>query len=605
LSVILLAATAGCEQRLVVGVAADETGASGTGGGTTTTSSASAGTGGGTSVGPAATCAAVMQATPVLTVDGPDYGNALQPSLVVLASTPPKAAVAYVWQPSAPAAYTSARVASFAGWGAWPPPTLVIANVGRTSTGLPLSGVSLLAQSNPSSKPPSLDLLYAPTPIDDGSFNNWAWTAGGVGLDGSISSGQLAGKGTALFLANGGTDSGLVWPENVNLLSGVVTSEGETGSPKFDLVVQAGPNFGGEFFTLGCSTTPLAADAVTDAAGWLLAAGLGTAPAWKEGFGPGVTCGPDPSIAVGPGTKLTLAKIQPGSNWVAASQVLPMSSPISRVRMANRPGGGAWIVWSLDGEPTLTAGVASGALQLTTMPPVAAARGTLVPTSFAVESLGDSLVVAAVDQVTGGNDQVQVGAMDVSGATLWTATVPTDGTVDGALSLRAAPDGSALLLAWSELPPGGTTHRLRVARIDCATCAADGVACATGSDCCSGLCKEGTCASTVVTTDVACKSDADCMSGTSCDPRLGTCVGGTICSSDADCTWGNVCDTTIGMCTSPGSTCASDADCPAGQGCSAHTGVCLPGTCTSPGGACTSDHDCCSLACDTSIGSCK
>jgi len=570
-------------------------------GGQAGTSSASSGVGGGTGGAAAVTCGAVVQASSVVTVDGPG-GDAVQPSLVVLASIPPKAAVAYVWNPSALASYTTARVASFAGWGTWPPPALVIANVEGTSTGQPLSSVSLLAQSNPSRSPPSLDLLFSPTTIEDGNFDNQSLTFAGVGLDGSTPFTQSPAPGTVQFLATGGTNSGLVWPGDVNLLSGVVLSREESGSPLLDLVVQAGPNFGGGTGTLGCSTTTLAADAVTNPTGWLVAAGLGSPLTWNPSPSLAPPCVTGPSV--GPGTALTLATMGgPGS--VAQTQVLPMASSITRIRMANRTGGGTWIVWSLDGVPTLTAGLVSGALALDPMFPVAAAHGPLVPTSFAVESLGDSLVVAGVEELTGSNDQVQVVAMDETGATVWSATVPTEGTVEGALSLRAAPDGSALLLAWSELPAGGTTHRVRVARLDCTTCAADSKACATGSDCCSGTCEAGACASTLVTTDLACKSDADCV-GAACDPLLGTCVGSVVCASDADCTYGNeFCDTTIAVCIPSGSVCSMDDDCPAGQLCDEQTQGCLPGTCVSTGGACTSGHQCCSQTCGTSTGTCN
>ncbi len=144
---------------VVGGVAASACGArselpEGAGSGGTLTTSSASGTGGGSSVGPPMTCGAVVQATPVLTVDAPDYGNAVQPSLVVLASTPPKAAVAYVWQPTALGAHISVRVASFAGWGTWPPAP-VIANVQNTETGEPLSDVSRCSRSrDPSRSPP-------------------------------------------------------------------------------------------------------------------------------------------------------------------------------------------------------------------------------------------------------------------------------------------------------------------------------------------------------------------------------------------------------------------------------------------------------------------
>src|SRR6185437_7678205 len=195
-----------------------------------------------------------------------------------------------------------------------------------------------------------------------------------------------------------------------------------------------------------------------------------------------------PSGTVGPGTALTLATIQAGANdtnWVTASQAVQMSSPITRIRMANRPGGGAWVVWSLQ------AGIVSDAPALAPMFPVVGAPGTLVPASFAVDSMGSLLALAAVYENAGSNDQVQVAAIGDDGGPVWSETVQTEGKVEGALSVRAAPDGSALLLAWSELPAGATLHRVRVARVGCATCAGVGAACALGDDCCDGVCKGG------------------------------------------------------------------------------------------------------------------
>jgi hypothetical protein len=322
-----------------------------------------------------------------------------------------------------------------------------------------------------------------------------------------------------------------------------------------------------------------------------------------------------PGASVGPGTALTVgtldSNIFDGDQWLTQAQVvLQAASPITRIRMASRPGGGTWIVWGLDGEPTLTAGVLSTALTLGTTFPIVAAGGTLVPTSFAVASFGAELVVAAVDQTAGSDDRVQVAAMDESGVTLWSATVETEGAVDGALSLRAAPDGSSLLLAWSELPEGGMTHQLRVARVDCSTCAADGAACSAAPDCCGARCDNGTCATAVTLAGLVCTSDAVCMTdaeGASCDPTLGICVGGTVCESDADCTWATeVCNTAVSVCMLGGDACTKDTDCPSGERCDpSKGGVCLPGTCAATGGGCASDHDCCNLACDPASGTCE
>jgi hypothetical protein len=550
----------------------------------------------------------VAQVTPVLTVDAPEDGDALHPGLVVFpGSTHPTAAVAYVWEPAGFVAQTSARVASFDGWGAWPPPAITYADVQGTETAEHASDVALLATSDPSRGPPGFDLAYAP-PDHPGNFGG-AVTIFNAGVDGSTP--MLQAGGATVFLATGAA-SGLAWPGAVNVLAGDVRPSLESALPWFTLVATPGPNFGAAFYFVGCSTTPLAADAVASGAGWLVAAGLGSELGAKAGSEP--TCAKDPSAAVGPGTNLMLATLDPSpwnDQWLTQSaSVLQAASPISRIRMVNRPAGGTWIVWSLDGKPDLTVGVVSSALTLGTTFPLAAVEGTLDLTSFAIESFGAELVVAGVTRMAGSNDHIPVIALDESSVSPWGMTVPTEGTVDGAVSLRASPDGSSLLLAWSELPPGGTTHRLRVARIDCSTCAADGAACAAASDCCGARCDQGTCATAVTLVGQVCTGDAVCAAGGEgaiCDPTLGICVGGALCKSDADCTWAtDVCNTAVSMCMSGGDACTKDADCPSGERCDpSKGGVCLPGTCAAKGSGCASDHECCSLACDTAKGSCK
>jgi hypothetical protein len=522
----------------------------------------------------------------------------------------------YVWHPSANGAYTSARVASFDGWGAWPPPALTYADVQNSETGYPLSGVTLLAQTNRAMGPPSFDLLYEPMATDPGNFCVFPLQVSCAGVDGSNGGGGFL-NGTAAFLATGGEAGGDdPFPFATRQMAGTVTPAYQSGDPPYTLIATPQPNFGG-YFSMGCSATPIVADAVDTDVGWLVAAGLGSPLFWQPEDAPGEgdvgACGFD--ISVGPSTNLSVATVAASSytddsSLVETRVLLQAASDITRVRMANRAGaagGSPWIVWSLDGAATLTAAILSKGLTLGPTFPIAAAGGTLVPTSFAIAPFGTELVIAAVDQMAGGNDQVQVNAMDESGATTWSATVQTGGAVDGAVSLRAAPDESSLLLAWSELPPGATTHRLRVARLDCSTCAADGAACTAASDCCGARCDHGTCATAVTLVGKVCTNSAECRPTEACDPTLGICIASTVCKSDADCTFAtDICNTAISMCMAGGDVCKKDTDCPAGERCDPHKGgVCLPGTCTPKGGGCASDHDCCNLACDAVSGSCK
>lgn len=121
-------------------------------------------------------------------------------------------------------------------------------------------------------------------------------------------------------------------------------------------------------------------------------------------------------------------------------------------------------MWHVAGQPALSGGgFQTNVGSFLVSPQV----GELVPTSFDVAARGDGLVVAMVDRVPGSPDRVQLTGISKSGIAAWLNVFATDGTVEGPLSLLVSPDGASLLVAWSELPPGATAHRLRVARLDC------------------------------------------------------------------------------------------------------------------------------------------
>lgn len=142
---------------------------------------------------------------------------------------------------------------------------------------------------------------------------------------------------------------------------------------------------------------------------------------------------------------------------------------------------------------------------------------------------------------------------------------------------------------------------------ECApACAADGSACASGADCCSGFCDDdGACAVPCGADGSACGGGTDCCSGFcdgdgACGVPCGT--DGSACGSGADCCSGLCEDGECAVpCGAEGSGCASGGDC-----CS---GFCdEDGACASPcadtGTTCDGGGDCCSGICTDTSGTC-
>jgi len=97
-------------------------------------------------------------------------------------------------------------------------------------------------------------------------------------------------------------------------------------------------------------------------------------------------------------------------------------------------------------------------------------------------------------------------------------------------------------------------------------CSANGVACATGGDCCSEICTNGVCGAPAACQpeDGACTSGGDCCQGLQCAPGEG---GGMTCQ--------------------PGATCSA-----AGQACTAAGGCCSGLICLAGGNACDGSQPC-------------
>ena len=95
------------------------------------------------------------------------------------------------------------------------------------------------------------------------------------------------------------------------------------------------------------------------------------------------------------------------------------------------------MVWSLEGSATLSGARLGPLPSVVGTFPVPFPGAPLVPGAFAIESLGGGLVVAVAARTIQG-DHLEVTGFDGTDQPAWSATVPTGGVVEGALSLRAS-----------------------------------------------------------------------------------------------------------------------------------------------------------------------
>lgn len=126
-------------------------------------------------------------------------------------------------------------------------------------------------------------------------------------------------------------------------------------------------------------------------------------------------------------------------------------------------------------------------------------------------------------------------------------------------------------------------------------CKAPGAACATGNECCTYNCVNGTCGSKLCISDnQGCANNADCCSGTCgangfCTPLNPSCkTGGNTCAANTECCSkfcnNGVCSTQVSFCTQTGDVCSSDFECCGGtcrKAAGANVGTC--GVVTAPG----------------------
>jgi hypothetical protein len=153
------------------------------------------------------------------------------------------------------------------------------------------------------------------------------------------------------------------------------------------------------------------------------------------------------------------------------------------------------------------------------------------------------------------------------------------GLPDGAIVL---PDGAVILPDGQIVSPDGTPP-IDAPPTDAPTCRPYGDLCASGGQCCSGVCD----------------SASHCTSPIgACKANLQPCSGGTECCS-LSCVAG-ACSTTA--CVSDGQACASNAQC-CGGSCSGGTCQPLNTACKTAGNACTTNAQCCSSLCKS--GKCE
>lgn len=115
----------------------------------------------------------------------------------------------------------------------------------------------------------------------------------------------------------------------------------------------------------------------------------------------------------------------------------------------------------------------------------------------------------------------------------------------------------------------------------CETCAPKGNACTSASQCCTGQCLAGVCATACVAETGSCTVTADCCTGLACDVPPGS-TGGT-CRTSATCA-----DT--------GQTCGSNADCCNHDPADPSSEICDEGTCAAPAPVCSGIAQLCTVS---------
>jgi hypothetical protein len=447
----LLVVALSCGARSSLRVASSASG--GEGGTSSASSSASSSGAGGASP---EVCGSINVEQIMFAVDDAD-ADLTQPSLVELPTSPPTVALVYSRKPLAAGAPSIARVATFAGWGAWPPSPTIVDLTDPAAGNAPVPGVGLLATSRRSPGPPHFALLHSDADGLSSRSSLRAEATGSIGTSGDPRPGK-----PLLFASDPASDN--------FFFSGFSAVDGGN----FALHLQDGTDeWTNGFPMFGCSSTPLAADVAglgTGAEkGWIVAAALGTginieAPP------------PTPSSCaatfgtVGPAKALIVIRISPAGLGIASDVIEMDDAIVTQIRMAPRATG-AWVTWSREGSPSLLTATVTPTLvvdQLFAIDPWD--DGAVATSSFDTKSLKSLNEVAMVVRSPGESDRVQflqlpgIGYAGGSGLDF-----SAEGRIDGPVSLLISEATDSALVAWSELPPGASQHRLRVARIECLT----------------------------------------------------------------------------------------------------------------------------------------
>jgi hypothetical protein len=345
---------------------------------------------------------------------------------------------------------------TFEPWGAWP-----TAPVAPSHVVAPNGGASFAAARG-SSTPLAFAFETLPAP------------PGGIGYaetfptsDNTLVDLVDANDGRVRFLASGAGSA---------LLG---TERGAMGGHAFDLAgtlikeLPEGPYFQG--LHLGCASTPTAADAISDAAGFIVA------------LASGVPFGAFGCTGAGPATQIQLGRVSdtgtlgPGGT---VGQMLPAGNEAAAVpwlRLAAGDGGGPWLFWygsQIHGEdappPALQLTAFDASLEPSNTVQVS---GTVAnptgdapyATGFAIARVGQRLVVAWLNDPSVGADlppDLVVEVLDEGGQAVLVMKVPPEGVVDAPLSLLASPNGDAALLGWSVATGDGKSPgQVRVTRV--------------------------------------------------------------------------------------------------------------------------------------------
>lgn len=422
---------------------------------TSTTSVSSTTTSGGAGGAPAACDALVLSGEPI-TPEAEPFEHGLRPRLVPAAGDGSLVSVVVARQAVEGPAVPPARItrAEVAPWGAWP------STLGTEYQVCSFGGEAFAAApAMPDARPGIAALFYLPTaqfpsdmylapvvsartsydPFPDGV--QWdAWE-----------------PAFAAALARGGEGHLAAYELVLGGVSGTATYLGVSLVGAASLDVQP-------IDPVACAEAPFPADAAPIAGGFLVAAASG------RPFG---TCQRDDGVP-GPADELQVIRIEEATHQTSLSASFQERDPLAHVALA-AGGGGAWVVWQASGASALQpppvramrldeAGAPAGSVFQVT-----AEGATAGP--IAAAALGSWLAVAWVDAIDPSFPTLRVDLFDEAGAFRTGTSISTAPSwlFDASLSLLASPDGTQLLLAWSDVAASGMeAAAVRVARFSCA-----------------------------------------------------------------------------------------------------------------------------------------